>query len=234
MGKASASLHHAITNNRQAGKVVTYMLIYLIRHGETRLNATGTLQGWMDVPLNQNGIDLARITGKNMTGIRFDRCISSPLIRARQTAKIVLEYSGNGDVPIETDERIKEINCGDLEGKHLSAMGENGPLFFRDPHKFPGFPGGESIAELCKRTAAFLNDLTARDDGFTYLIGIHGCALRALLNPLYDDPSDYWHSRIPYNCVVNVIESVGGKPRLIVDDKLYYDESLAVNHYKER
>ena len=85
------------------------MLIYVIRHGETRLNATGTLQGWMDVPLNENGIKLARITGENMRPIRFDRCISSPLVRALDTAKIVLESSGNADVPIETDERIKEI-----------------------------------------------------------------------------------------------------------------------------
>ena len=209
------------------------MLIYLIRHGETRLNASGTLQGWMDVPLNENGIELARITGRNMRPIRFDRCISSPLIRALDTAKIVLESSGNADVPIEIDERIKEISCGDLEGKPMSAMDEDTSLFFRDPANFPGFPGGESLTDVCRRTARFLNDLTARDDGLTYLVAIHGCALRALLNPLYDDPSNFWHSKIPYNCVVNVIESVGGRPKLIVDDKLYYDESLAVNHYKD-
>ena len=209
------------------------MLIYLIRHGETRLNASGTLQGWMDVPLNENGIELARITGRNMRPIHFDRCISSPLIRALDTAKIVLESSGNADVPIEIDERIKEISCGDLEGKPMSAMGKDTALFFKDPENFPGFPGGESLTDVCRRTAQFLNDLTARDDGLTYLVAIHGCALRALLNPLYDDPSNFWHSKIPYNCVVNVIESVGGRPKLIVDDKLYYDESLAVNHYKD-
>ena len=209
------------------------MLIYVIRHGETRLNATGTLQGWMDVPLNENGIKLARITGENMRPIRFDRCISSPLVRALDTAKIVLESSGNADVPIETDERIKEISCGELEGKPLSKMGENGALFFRDAFHFPGFPGGESINDVCRRTSQFLKELAARDDGLTYLVAMHGCALRAMLNPLYDDPSDFWHCKIPYNCVVNVIEAVGGKPKLIVDDKIYYDQSLAVNHYNE-
>ena len=40
------------------------MKLYIIRHGETRLNALGCLQGWTDEPLNQNGKDLAVITGE--------------------------------------------------------------------------------------------------------------------------------------------------------------------------
>ena len=206
------------------------MYIYLIRHGETQLNASGTLQGWLDVPLNRNGRELAAVTGQKMTGIHFDRCISSPLIRALETARIVLKESGNEKTPIITDDRIREISCGDLEGKPLAAMGDQGPLFFQDPFNFPGFPGGESIRDLCQRTGDFLKDLTMRDDGLTYLVAIHGCAMRALLNPLYDDPSDFWHSQIPYNCVVNIIESSGGKTRLTGDDILYYDRTLAVNH----
>ena len=40
------------------------MKLYIIRHGETKLNALGCLQGWTDEPLNQNGKDLAIITGE--------------------------------------------------------------------------------------------------------------------------------------------------------------------------
>jgi broad specificity phosphatase PhoE len=47
------------------------MLIYIVRHGETRSNIDGLLQGWSDDPLNKNGIALAEITGKGMRNIRF-------------------------------------------------------------------------------------------------------------------------------------------------------------------
>ena len=84
------------------------MQIYIIRHGETALNAKGLLQGITDEPLNRNGISLAAETGRNLRGITFDACISSPLTRARQTAEILLRESGNEGVPIEFDDRIME------------------------------------------------------------------------------------------------------------------------------
>ena len=56
------------------------MKLYIIRHGETKLNALGRLQGWTDEPLNQNGKDLAIITGEALKEIPFDLVITSPLI----------------------------------------------------------------------------------------------------------------------------------------------------------
>ena len=98
------------------------MKIYIIRHGETKLNAEGIIQGWLDEPLNDNGIKLAEITGRAMKGIRFDYCFSSPLIRAKQTAEIVLKESGNSTTPIYFDDRLKELHFGELEGKPLSHI----------------------------------------------------------------------------------------------------------------
>lgn len=207
------------------------MKLYIIRHGETDKNAAGVLQGWMDAPLNQSGRELAALTGRAMRGLRFDRCISSPLSRARETVEIVLRESGN-DVPIETDERLREMNFGDLEGKKLSEMGEAGLLFYTDPFRFVGFPNGEDFHMLCARTQAFLKELAAKDDGKTYLIGAHGCALRAMLNCLYPDPADYWRGRAPYNCSVNIVEAENGVARLVAEDRVYYDQSLIVDHYR--
>lgn len=82
------------------------MLIYVVRHGKTNANVNGYLQGWTNDPLNENGRKLAVITGQGMRGIKFDCCISSPLIRARETAEIIILESGN-DIPITYDDRIK-------------------------------------------------------------------------------------------------------------------------------
>ena len=211
------------------------MLIYVIRHGETELNKSGVVQGATDEHLNQSGRDIAAVTGRNMRGIHFDACISSPLARARETAEIVLRESGNSGVEIRMDDRIREINCGDIEGKKLmeaSMPPEEAELFFRDPFCFPGFPNGENIRQVVGRTQDFLRELAARDDGKTYLVSTHGCALRAMLNFLYDDPEDYWQGHAPYNCAVSIIESEDGKLKLLEADRLFYDVSLAVDRYK--
>ncbi len=208
------------------------MKIYILRHGETALNTKGVMQGWLDEPLNENGRKLAALSGQAMKGIRFDRCISSPFVKATETAEILLRESGNA-ANITIDDRIREIHFGDLEGKSLSEMGEEGYHFYMDPFRFVGFPNGERIQDVCIRTQSFLKELIAKDDGKTYLISTHGCAMRAMVNYLKDDPSDYWYGHGPYNCSFTIIEAEGGKARITDVDKVYYDASLIVDHFKK-
>ena len=211
------------------------MLIYVVRHGETNANVNGYLQGWTNDPLNENGRKLAATTGVGMRGIKFDTCISSPLIRAMETAEIILRESGN-DIPIICDNRIKEINMGDWERKKFRPDEREideyeANMFFIDPFNFSGCPGGETIAEVCERTQNFLKELISRDDDRTYLVITHGFALRGMLNFLYKDQSDYWHGHVPYNCAVSIIEGENGTGKLIEDDKVYYDLGDAVDQY---
>ncbi len=211
------------------------MLVYVIRHGETKANTEGYLQGHTDDPLNENGRRLALITGRALRGIHFDACVSSPLKRAMETADIILRESGNA-IRIELDPRIQEVNMGEWERRHFRP-GERDvdedqiKLFFTDPFLFAGFPGGENTFQVCKRTQDFLNCLTGHDQGKTYLVVTHGFALRCMLNRLYDDPSNFWHGHVPYNCAVNIIEAKGGVVRLIADDQIYYDCDDVVDQY---
>ena len=205
------------------------MRIYIVRHGETDANKKGYAQGWTDDSLNKNGEILARITGCGMKDIHFDCCISSPLIRARQTAEIILRESCNS-VPISFDNRIKEINFGSFEG--TSIKDEKVVRFLKEPVIDYRFPNGESISDVMKRTQEFLKELISKDDGKTYLVSTHGCALRAMLNFLYEYPEDYWHGHVPYNCCVNVIEVKNGAATLIADDLIYYDQDIAIDRYK--
>ncbi len=208
------------------------MKIYVVRHGETALNAKGVMQGRLNEPLNENGRALAALTGKAIKGIRFDRCISSPLVRAKETAELLLRESGN-EIPLEIDGRITEIDFGDMEGKKIAEMGEEGRRFFTDPFHFAGFPNGESISDVCERTQAFLRELIARDDGKTYLVSTHGCALRGMINALSAAPADYWLGHAPYNCSFTVVEAQGGRAKITALDQVFYDPALIVDHYKE-
>ncbi len=207
------------------------MKIYIIRHGETDANVKKLAQGRTDEPLNKNGRDLAVLTGQAIRGLHFDACISSSLKRASETAKIVLAESGN-DIPFTLDDRLLEMDFGQKEGKSLSEMADTDYLFYTDPFQFPGFPGGETIQDVCERTQSFLKELIAKDDGKTYLVSTHGCAMRAMTNYLFDDPSNFWQGQAPYNCSFTIIEVQDGTARITDVDKVYYDQSLVIDHYK--
>lgn len=211
------------------------MKIYVIRHGETEMNVKWLKQGWLDTPLNQAGRDLARLTGQGLRGVRFDACFSSPLVRAKETVEIVLRESGNGNVPVRTDDRLKEINFGKEEGTPGTSSTlppETAQLFFTDALRFPGFPEGESVADVCRRTGEFLHELASGEKYETVLIGTHGCALRAMMNPFYENPEHFWQGRVPANCSITILDASGGQIRMEESDRLFYDPALAVDHFQ--
>ena len=79
-------------------------MIYLVRHGQTKQNRAGVLQGRSDFPLNEQGEEQARRVGAyfRAQGVRFDVVYSSPLCRARQTAALI----SGADADIRVDERL--------------------------------------------------------------------------------------------------------------------------------
>ena len=88
------------------------MKLYIIRHGETAWNKKLLLQGQTDIPLNENGRELAQVTARALQMVPFDLCITSPLLRAKETAQIIL---GSRKIPFWEDARIQEIGFGTYE-----------------------------------------------------------------------------------------------------------------------
>lgn len=218
------------------------MLLYIIRHGETDWNTAGRLQGGADIPLNENGRNLARVTGEALRRVPFDLMITSPLKRARETGELVIapsEKHFGRKIPVIEDERLKELSWGSWEGlgcleENFAIPDKNFNLFYTDALRFEGAPDGESVADLCDRTAEFWQELIHKPEyqDKIILISTHGCAMRALMNPLYDDPADFWQGHVPFNCMVNVVEVKDGSAQIVLGDKIYYDRSLCVDNYK--
>ena len=213
------------------------MKIYIVRHGETESNKLGRLQGQIDEKLNENGILLAELTGDALKGVHFDKAYSSHLIRAKKTAEIILERSNN-TCPIEIDDRIIELNMGTYEGKSIkgddpSVDMDMISIFMTNPLPMTGFPSGETFKGFLERTQSFLKELADKDYE-TVLVSTHGCALRAMLNFIYEDKEDFWHGHVPYNCAVNVLEVKDGNFRLIEDDSIYYDRKYIVDRYERK
>lgn len=211
------------------------MRIYIVRHGETEANRQGVFQGQTDSQLLESGFDLARQVGRALADVRFDVVFSSPLSRAWNTARTVLDASGNAEAPLVREDRLIEISMGSYEGKRFrpgerEVDAEACRLFFEDPFTFAGFPEGEDAAAVCARTQAFLAELAAQP-WENVLLSTHGFALRAMLNRLYPDPSDFWQGHVPYNCSVSIVDAHEGRMQLVASDKIYYDPALCVDRY---
>lgn len=218
------------------------MLVYLVRHGETPLNRGRRLGGWTDVPLNENGEELALVTAEALSDVRFDAAFTSPLQRARRTGELLLSRNTASDPDLElvVDERIKELNFGtweelsvDLDNYELPVPLEEYRRFFTDPLDFCPWENGESIRDVVERAGDFLRELAAREDlaDATVLVAMHALSMRALLWHVYEDNSDFWHGKVPPNLAVNILRIEDGKIELVEEDKVYYDDSLIPDFY---
>jgi probable phosphoglycerate mutase len=144
--------------------------IYLCRHGDTAWSPIRRLAGRSDIPLTEFGEDNARQIGHRLRGIAFDRVWVSPLSRARRTC----ELAGYAD-RAAIDDRLAEMSFGDYEGQLTADVRRTRPdwVYLRD-----GAPGGETPADLGRRSDAFLADLRGLTG--TSLIFAHSVILRVL------------------------------------------------------
>ncbi len=172
-----------------------------MRHGKTDWNAEYKLQGGTDIPLNEEGREMARNAKKEYADVHFDICFCSPLVRAKETAEIFLE---DRDIPIITDDRIREMSFGVYEGAKRVIDIPDCPmkLFFTDPENYVAVEGGESIEELFKRTGEFLKDMVypLTEQGKDVLIVGHGAMNSSIICQVHNKPvSKFWEAGIP-NC----------------------------------
>lgn len=110
------------------------MLIYLTRHGQTRLNRQKLMQGLSDEPLNETGISQAEAVRRRIGDLSFDAVYASPLSRAVRTASII------GGVPEEVvirDRRIIETDFGPYEQRNYALLGPAMTLYWALPELFP-------------------------------------------------------------------------------------------------
>jgi broad specificity phosphatase PhoE len=126
-------------------------MIVLVRHGQTAANASGLLLGRADPPLTELGHRQAEAVARVVTSPAA--VISSPLLRARQTAAAF-------GLPVTVDERWAELDYGEYDGRPFDAVpAEEWDRWRHDAHFAP--PGGESLADLGRRVRSVCADLAA-------------------------------------------------------------------------
>jgi len=202
------------------------MIIYLIRHGETEWNHLRKMQGQMDIPLNEYGIELAEKTAEGMKDIKFDRIFASPLVRAKKTAEIIAVNSG---IEVETDDRLKEINFGEGEGSDINEVKAHPshPLhnFFIHPDQFVPMDGGETFAQVQKRGLEFLKEVVFPLEGSVENVAVvaHAAIIRSIMLHVKDrELKDFWGGVYYQNCCVCEVECQDGRMTALEEAKVYY------------
>ena len=127
-------------------------MLILLRHGQTTANAQSLLQGRIDLDLDVVGQQQAALCGQFVRQhFPHARIVSSPLVRAQQTALAIASH-------VEIDERFIELDYGSWDGVAMSAIDPAQWAGWRsDPHFRP--PNGESLVELDERVRPALEEL---------------------------------------------------------------------------
>ena len=205
------------------------MKIYIIRHGQTAWNVEKRLQGRSDIPLNEYGVQLAKVTASAFRGISFDRIYTSPLLRARQTAEIIAKSKG---LPVLADDRLIEMSFGDGEGISLAEINTNPELtiysFLHSPADYVPSVTGESFEQLYERCRDFIHNviLPAEQSCQSIAIVSHGALIRGLIHCINNRPTENFWQTIHRNCSVSLVTCEKGKLTLVEEAKTYYTENV--------
>ncbi len=182
------------------------MKIFIIRHGQSVDNATGTISG-PNVPLSDLGREQAKSIGQKLLdmGTEFDAVYSSTFQRASETARIICNELGIEDIIF--DKRLREGDAGIFTGRRFDDLTKEERAFFDSTmvNLDERIPGGESNNEQMMRTKeAFLEIVENHPEDSTILLVGHGGTLYHILKRTLDllPETDEWFG----NCMLNILE----------------------------
>ena len=183
-------------------------MIYIVRHGQTEQNLKKKLQGRSNHPLTDLGREQASAVGDAFrdAGIVFDKVYTSPLDRAIETAKLVA-----GDVPIECEDALIEMDYGPYEGTDLHNLPPEVEEFFQDFTNHPAPDGMEQLSSVVARAGEFLERLKAEAVHRDILLSTHAIAMKGLLEYLTPESNGAYWSKYIGNCAVYVTELNDGE-----------------------
>lgn len=160
------------------------MNLYVVRHGQTEWNVMKKMQGSVDIPLNEKGIEQAYITKKNLENISIDIIFCSPLKRAMQTAEVINQ---DRNLEIIYDERLRERNYGEFEGGSKQAFDYNS---FWAYSKNLSYEKAENVQDFFQRVYQFLDDAKEKYADKNVLIVSHAGIMKVVecyANGMMDD-----------------------------------------------
>ncbi|HVT76436.1 MAG TPA: histidine phosphatase family protein [Acidimicrobiales bacterium] len=153
--------------------------VFLVRHGRTALNAAGVLRGQLDPPLDDVGRGEAGRLAELFRGAALNRIVSSPLVRAVETAQLISAACG---LPVTVEDALIDRDYGPVAGRDRGEVEKTtGPL--------GSIEGVEAQDQLAHRVMAAFERLTATAANERVLAVAHDAVNRTLIASLA--PADF-------------------------------------------
>jgi isoleucyl-tRNA synthetase len=158
---------------------------FIFRHGHSLRNAKDIVASWPEKfhsPLTEKGKKDVERTAKGLK--KVDLIFSSDLLRTKQTSQIISRVTG---AKIIFDERLRELDMGDLNGKPVKEAGkfwDKEQKLSRMDYYLRRFevkaPGGEDWLDAKKRIYGFLKEINEKYQNKTIVIVSHELPLTML------------------------------------------------------
>lgn len=193
--------------------------LLLVRHGETDWNREKRFQGWYDVPLNDTGRQQAQKAAEFLKDVHLDLAISSPMLRPKETAEIILQH--HPEMSLQLEDGLREISHGLWEGKLEAEIEQAYPGLLKQWQIAPEtvqMPEGENLQQVWERAIATWDKIVqSATPGSVGIVVAHDAINKAILCHLFNlEPEHFWKFK-QGNGSVTVIDypkGAAGKPVL--------------------
>ncbi|HLW70305.1 MAG TPA: histidine phosphatase family protein [Candidatus Binataceae bacterium] len=182
--------------------------VMLMRHGETDWNREGRVMGRNPIELNARGRSQVEAAARFAAELRPDVIVTSPLVRARQTADIMA--AGLGGIKIVEEPAIAEVLYGRWEGMVYHELIAD-PYYaeYRQAPVEKATPGGESIPQVQARGVGAVMDALGRYPGDRVMFVSHGDIIRTVLCHFMGLELAYFHRLRIDNASISTIQVAG-------------------------
>jgi alpha-ribazole phosphatase len=183
----------------------------LVRHAEAEIKDR-YIGSRSDPPLSEHGKDQAAALARRLSEMPFSTIYSSPLQRARETARALLEHHA---CPLEITPSLTEMDFGRWDGMGYQEINAQDPELFRkwieDPTRNTP-PDGESFSEFTERIRLAFRVIVGRHPESTVCIVSHGGPVRVILcDALGIQPEGIWSFQMDLAAFSLLDRSEGGR-----------------------
>jgi alpha-ribazole phosphatase len=162
----------------------------LVRHAQCVEDAEGRCYGRLDIELSDYGRAQSRQLAERLSSESVAAVVSSPLLRALETARPIAESQG---LALSVLDGLRELDFGELEGMSYEEIAGSQPALYAQWMQAPTavrFPDGESFDELRRRVADAVSRLRQAYTGRLVVAVTHGGVIRAVLADALGVPGD--------------------------------------------
>lgn len=159
------------------------MILYVVRHGKTQWNLEHRCQGISDIPLTDEGRQEASKLYPLVKQLNVDVVFASPLSRAYETAKLIV----NNEIPINIDDRLTERDWGMNEGMKIDEVDQYDCW---DVILNTNVQNIERVQDFMKRISEFIEDIKSKYPNSKVLVVAHSAVLRVIHYLLGTIPED--------------------------------------------